>query len=47
MGEAGATKVSATYQRLDSVLAREGPFLSRWRLRLNVSVEELDAAKLG
>jgi predicted transcriptional regulator of viral defense system len=40
-------KLSATYQRLDPVLPQEGPFLSRWRLRLNVSPEELDAVRLG
>ena len=40
-------KLSATYQRLDPVLPQEGSFLSRWRLRLNVSAEELDAVRLG
>ena len=40
-------KLSATYQRLDPVLPHQGPFLSRWRLRLNVSPEELDAGRLG
>jgi len=40
-------KLSATYQRLDPVLPQEGSFLSRWRLRLNVSSEELDAVRLG
>ena len=40
-------KLSATYQRLDPVLPQEGTFLSRWRLRLNVSPEELDAVRLG
>ena len=40
-------KLSATYQRLDPVLPQEGKFLSRWRLRLNVSPEELDAVRLG
>ena len=40
-------KLSATYQRLDPVLPQEGSFLSRWRLRLNVSPEELDAVRLG
>jgi len=40
-------KLSATYQRLDPVLAQEGSFLSRWRLRLNVSPEELDAVRFG
>ena len=40
-------KLSATYQRLDPVLPQEGSFLSRWRLRLNVSSEELDAVRLS
>ena len=40
-------KLSATYQRLDPVLPQEGSFLSRWRLRLNVSSEELDAVRFG
>lgn len=40
-------KLSATYQRLDPVLPPEGSFLSRWRLRLNVSPEELDAVRFG
>lgn len=40
-------KLSATYQRLDPVLPREGAFLSRWRLQLNVTPEELDAVRLG
>lgn len=39
--------LTATYQRLDPLLPNEGPHLSRWRLRLNVSPEELDAARLG
>jgi hypothetical protein len=26
-------------------LPKEGPYLGRWRLRLNVPVEELDAAR--
>ena len=39
--------LSATYQRLDPVLPQEGAFLSRWRLRLNVSPQELDAVRLG
>jgi predicted transcriptional regulator of viral defense system len=25
----------------------EGPFLSRWKLQLNVSQEELDAVRFG
>ena len=40
-------KLTATYQRLDPLLSAEGPFLSRWRLQLNVTPEELDAVRLG
>ena len=39
--------LTATYQRLDPLLPAEGAFLSRWRLRLNVAPEELDAVRLG
>ena len=39
--------LTATYQRLDPLLPAEGAFLSRWRLRLNVTPEELDAVRLG
>ncbi len=39
--------LTATYQRLDPLLPAEGVFLSRWRLRLNVTPEELDATRLG
>lgn len=39
--------LSATYQRLDPLLPAEGAFLSRWRLQLNVTPEELDAVRLG
>lgn len=35
--------LTATYQRLDPLLPAEGPFMSKWRLRLNVTPEELDA----
>ena len=34
-----------TYNALDPTLPKEGPYLGRWRLRLNVPVEELDAAR--
>lgn len=37
--------LSATYQRLDPVLSRQGPFLARWRLQLNVLPEELRAVR--
>ena len=39
--------LTATYQRLDPLLPTEGTFLSRWRLQLNVTPEELDAGRLG
>jgi len=40
-------KLTATYQRLDPLFPAEGPHISRWRLQLNVSTEELDAVRLG
>jgi predicted transcriptional regulator of viral defense system len=39
--------LTATYQRLDPLLPAEGSFVSRWRLQLNVTPEELDAVRLG
>lgn len=36
-----------TYQRLDPTLPAEGSFVSRWRLQLNVTPEELDAVRFG
>ena len=39
--------LTATYQRLDPLLPAEGAFLSRWRLQVNVTPEELDAVRLG
>ena len=39
--------LTATYQRFDPLLPPEGPFVSRWKLQLNVSAEELDAVKTG
>lgn len=39
--------LTATYQRLDPLLPTEGAFLSRWRLQLNVTPEELDTVRLG
>lgn len=41
------TMLTATYQRFDPLLPTEGIFLSRWRLQLNVTPEELDAVRLG
>jgi predicted transcriptional regulator of viral defense system len=40
-------KLSATYQRLDPLLPAEGTFVSRWRLQLNVTPEELNAVRFG
>lgn len=45
--EALRDTLSATYQRLDPLLPAEGAFISRWRLQLNVTPEELDAVRLG
>ena len=39
--------LSATYQLLDPQLPPEGPFLSRWKLQLNVSQEELETVRFG
>ncbi len=39
--------LTATYQRFDPLLPAEGAFVSRWRLQLNVTPEELDAVRLG
>jgi predicted transcriptional regulator of viral defense system len=41
------SNLTATYQRLDPLLPAEGSYLSRWRLQLNVTSEELDAVRLG
>ena len=38
--------LTATYQRLDPLLPAEGAFVSRWRLQLNVTPEELEAVRL-
>ena len=37
--------LTATYSLLDPVLPNEGPRIARWRLRLNVSPEELEAIR--
>ena len=34
--------LTVTYSLLDPVMPKEGPYLSRWRLRLNVAPEELE-----
>ena len=36
-------KLTATYVLLDPMLLTEGKFIARWRLRLNVSPEEVKA----
>lgn len=36
-------RLTSTYSLLDPILPPEGKFLSRWRLRLNVSPEEIQA----
>jgi predicted transcriptional regulator of viral defense system len=40
-------QLSTTYQLLDPQMPSEGPFLSRWKLRLNISQEELEAVRFG
>jgi predicted transcriptional regulator of viral defense system len=37
--------LTATYSLLDPVVPSEGPHISRWRLRLNVTPEELEAIR--
>ncbi len=37
--------LTATYHLLDPVLPAEGRYQARWRLRLNVTAEELEAAR--
>ncbi len=39
--------LTATYQRLDPLLPAERAFLSRWRLQVNVTPDELSAVRLG
>ena len=39
--------LTPTCQRPDPLLPAEGTFVSRWRLQLNVTPEELDAVRLG
>jgi predicted transcriptional regulator of viral defense system len=38
-------KLTSTYSLLDPLLPPEGKFLARWRLRLNVSPEEIRAVE--
>ena len=37
--------LTVTYSLLDPVMPREGPYVARWRLRLNVASEELEAIR--
>ena len=37
--------LSATYAVLDPLMPKEGPYRSSWRLRMNVSPEELEAVR--
>jgi predicted transcriptional regulator of viral defense system len=37
--------LTATYSLLDPLLPREGKYLSRWKLRLNVTREEIEAVR--
>jgi predicted transcriptional regulator of viral defense system len=37
--------LTATYVSLDPLLPREGPHLAKWRLQINVSPEEIQAAR--
>jgi predicted transcriptional regulator of viral defense system len=37
--------LTKTYHRLDPTLPAEGPYLARWRLQLNITPQELQAAR--
>jgi len=37
--------LTVTYSLLDPVMPKEGPSMARWRLRLNVAPEELEAIR--
>ncbi|GAA0228803.1 type IV toxin-antitoxin system AbiEi family antitoxin domain-containing protein [Castellaniella daejeonensis] len=39
------SQLTASYLRLDPLLPAEGPYLSRWKLQLNVPAEELDSIR--
>ena len=39
--------LTGAYRLLDPLMPNEGRYLSQWRLRLNVSPEELDAVRFG
>lgn len=43
--EALRIRLTPTFQRLDPLHPNEGPMLSRWRIRLNVDPDELDAIR--
>jgi predicted transcriptional regulator of viral defense system len=36
-------KLTSTYDRLDPTLPKSGPFQARWRLQLNIGIDELEA----
>jgi len=37
------SKLTSTYDRLDPTLPKSGPFQARWRLQLNIGIDELEA----
>ena len=37
--------LTVTYSLLDPVMPEDGPYMARWRLRLNVAAEELEAIR--
>jgi predicted transcriptional regulator of viral defense system len=38
-------KLTSTYQRLDPLFPAEGRMLARWRIRINLEPDELDAIR--
>jgi predicted transcriptional regulator of viral defense system len=37
------SKLTSTYDRLDPTLPKSGSFQARWRLELNIGIDELEA----
>jgi predicted transcriptional regulator of viral defense system len=37
------SKLTSTYDRLDPTLPKSGAFQARWRLQLNIGIDELEA----
>jgi predicted transcriptional regulator of viral defense system len=37
------SNLTSTYDRLDPTLPKSGPFQARWRLQLNIGIDELEA----